>query len=79
MFNTNFIVTTNLNQFEKLKAPKYGNSLSTILMPNIELNKTYYRIIDNKIVAFKILAITFHRVLTGVDRLQIHTSIGTIS
>lgn len=66
MFNTNFIVTTNLNQFEKLKAPKFGNSLSTILMPNIELNKTYYRIIDNKIVAFKILTITFHIVSTGV-------------
>ena len=70
MFNTNFIATTNLNQFEKLNAPKFGSSLigslSAILMPNIELNKTYYRIIDNKIVAFKILAITFHRVSTAV-------------
>ena len=66
MFNTNFIVTTNLNQFEKLKTPRFGNSLSTILMPNIELNKTYYRIIDNKIVAFKILAITFHSVSTVI-------------
>lgn len=65
MFNTNFIVTKNLNQFEKLKAPRFGKSLSTILMPNIELNKTYYRIIDNKIVAFKILAITFHSVSSG--------------
>lgn len=67
MFNTNFIVTTNLNQFEELKAPKIGNySLSAVLMPNIELNKTYYRIIDNKIVAFKILAITFYKERFGL-------------
>ncbi len=68
MFNKKFIVTTNLNQFEELKAPRYGeNSLDVILMPNIELNKTYYRIIDNKIVAFKILAITFHREWNGMS------------
>lgn len=67
MFNTNFISSTNLNQFEKLKAPKFRTSLSAILMPNIELNKTYYRIIDNKIVAFQVLAITFHRASIGAS------------
>jgi hypothetical protein len=68
MFNTNFISTTNLNQFEKLKAPKFHTSLSAILMPNIELNKTYYRIIDNKIVAFQVLAITFQRGYSPSER-----------